>query len=93
MRIPLVGKDMLPEKAGEVFQMLKNKGLYVSYDDKGSIGKRYARADEVGIPYCITVDYDTQKDDTVTVRERDSKQQIRTRVDDVPEYLTQTKNK
>jgi glycyl-tRNA synthetase len=74
---PLVQKDGLPKKAREVFNALKERGLYVFYDESGSIGKKYARADEIGVPYCITIDYDTLKDDTVTVRERDSKSQRR----------------
>ncbi|MBM3309553.1 MAG: glycine--tRNA ligase, partial [Candidatus Altiarchaeales archaeon] len=61
---PLVEKDGLPEKAREVFNILRNAGLYVFYDTSGSIGKKYARADEIGVPYCITIDYDTPKDNT-----------------------------
>ncbi|MFH1721806.1 MAG: glycine--tRNA ligase [Candidatus Altiarchaeota archaeon] len=70
---PLVKKDKIPQKASEIFKELRSQGLYVLYDEAGSIGKRYARADEIGIPACITIDYDTLKDDTVTVRDRDTK--------------------
>ena len=66
----------LSEKAKEVLSKLK-KRFPVIYDEAGSIGKRYRRQDEIGTPYCITVDFDTLNDDTVTVRDRDSMQQIR----------------
>src|SRR5947209_8682493 len=69
---PLVNKDGLVEKAQSVHRSLRESGLRAEYDDSGSIGRRYARADEAGIPLGITVDYDTLKDDTVTLRDRDS---------------------
>lgn len=73
---PLLSKDRLPEKAKEVHTMLKK--LYdVFYDESGSIGKRYARADEIGIPYCATIDHQSLKDSTVTLRDRDTMKQIR----------------
>lgn len=84
---PLVSKDGLGEKALEVLEKLKAVGVYAFYDRSGSIGKRYARADEIGVPYCITVDYDTIKDDTVTVRERDSKKQDRVPIQDIAKRL------
>ncbi|MFH1403531.1 MAG: glycine--tRNA ligase [Candidatus Altiarchaeota archaeon] len=74
---PLVKKDGLAEKARVLYEMLRENGVYIIYDESGSIGKRYARSDEVGIPYSITVDYDTMKDDTVTIRERDGRGQKR----------------
>ncbi|EKR63253.1 glycine--tRNA ligase-like protein [Leptospira weilii str. 2006001853] len=73
---PLMKKDGLPEKSREIFADLSKLGS-VEYDDSGAIGKRYRRQDEIGTPFCITVDYDTLKDDTVTVRERDSMAQER----------------
>lgn len=79
---PLVNKDGLQEKAEEVFKVLK-KHFDVFYDDRGSIGKRYARADEIGTPFCITIDYDTKKDDTVTLRDRDSTKQNRIKIKDL----------
>jgi len=78
---PLVNKDGLDTKALTIYQSLLSKGLRVEYDDAGSIGRRYARADEAGIPLGITVDYDTLKDDTVTVRDRDSWGQVRAQVE------------
>ena len=80
---PLVEKDGLPEKAREIFNSLRDKGFFVFYDRSGSIGKKYARADEIGVPYCITVDYDTLKDNTVTLRERDSKAQQRVKIEEI----------
>jgi len=84
---PLVGKDGLPEKALELHKMLLNEGFVAEYDDAGSIGRRYARADEVGVSLGITVDYDTLKDETVTIRDRDTWKQVRSRIEELPELL------
>jgi len=84
---PLVSKDGLPEKAKEVFQMLVSKGFTAEYDESGSIGRRYARADEAGTPLGVTIDYDTLKDDAVTIRDRDSWKQVRTEIKQLPELL------
>jgi len=73
---PLVNKDGLQEEAAKVYSDLC-ESFDVFYDESGSIGRRYARADEVGVPVCITLDYDTLKDNTVTVRNRDTTQQER----------------
>jgi len=75
---PLVTKDGLPEKAWSVYRRLLDEGFEVYYDDSGSIGRRYVRSDEMGIPLALTVDYQTLKDDTVTLRDRDSWRQVRT---------------
>jgi glycyl-tRNA synthetase len=75
--LPLVNKDGLQNRAIEVYEALLADGLRVEYDEAGSIGRRYARADEAGVPLGITIDYDTLKDDTVTVRDRDSWSQRR----------------
>ncbi len=80
---PLVNKDGLVEKAESVHRSLLQSGLRVEYDDAGSIGRRYARADEAGIPLGITVDYDTLKDGSVTLRDRDSWDQIRVQISDL----------
>jgi glycyl-tRNA synthetase len=84
---PLVSKDGLVEKATAVHQLLTNEGFTVEFDETGSIGRRYARADEAGVPLGITIDYDTLSDDTVTIRDRDSWQQVRTPIKDLPELL------
>ncbi|MFQ6020719.1 MAG: glycine--tRNA ligase [Candidatus Aenigmatarchaeota archaeon] len=77
---PLVNKDGLDKKAKEVYEKLKD-WFDVFYDDSGSIGRMYARADEIGIPLCITIDYDTKKDNTVTIRDRDTTKQERIKID------------
>ncbi len=79
---PLVNKDGLQEAAREVFRQLQ-ESFDVFYDESGSIGKRYARADEAGVPVCITFDYDTLKDSTVTVRDRDTREQERVPISDL----------
>lgn len=78
---PLVKKDGMPEIAQQIYRALKPH-FNVFYDEKGAVGRRYARQDEVGTPYCITVDGQTLTDGTVTIRDRDSLQQWRVRVDD-----------
>lgn len=84
---PLLNRDELKSKATEVFQMLRDASFFVEYDNSGSIGKRYRRQDEIGTPYCITVDYDTLEDDTVTVRERDTMKQARVPIAELKEAL------
>ena len=73
---PLMRKDGHPEKAQEIERMLRPH-FNVEYDETASIGKRYRRHDEIGTPYCVTVDNETMENDTVTVRERDSMEQVR----------------
>jgi glycyl-tRNA synthetase len=84
---PLVNKDGLAEKAQEVHNLLVNEGFMVDMDDAGSIGRRYARADEAGVPLGVTVDYDTMKDGTITIRDRDSWKQVRSALKDLPKLL------
>jgi glycyl-tRNA synthetase len=84
---PLVSKDGLVEKAEDTRKLLTSDGFTVEFDEAGSIGRRYARADEAGIPLGITVDYDTLKDDTVTIRDRDSWKQVRTKISELPALL------
>ena len=57
------------------------------YDEAGSIGKRYRREDEIGTPYCITIDFDTEKDDTVTIRDRDTMEQVRVKISDLAKWI------
>ncbi len=73
---PLVSKDGLPERAEALFASLRKRFL-AFYDDSGSIGRRYARMDEIGTPFTVTVDHETLEGKGVTIRERDSQKQIR----------------
>ncbi|HDP97540.1 MAG TPA: glycine--tRNA ligase [Euryarchaeota archaeon] len=82
---PLVGKDGLDTLALEIHRRISSLGVACYYDDSGSIGRRYARMDEIGTPFCVTLDYDTLKDDTVTLRDRDTAEQIRVKIDRLPE--------
>jgi glycyl-tRNA synthetase len=84
-----MGKDGMDAKALELQRQLTQAGFMTDYDESGSIGRRYARADEAGVALGITVDYDTLTDDTVTIRDRDSWQQVRTAIKDLPELLHQ----
>ncbi len=84
---PLVSKDGLPEKARKIYNIVK-KYFHAFYDEKGSIGKRYRRMDEIGTPYCITIDHQTLQDDTVTIRERDSMSQERISISEVVDWLS-----
>ncbi|MDD5340772.1 MAG: His/Gly/Thr/Pro-type tRNA ligase C-terminal domain-containing protein, partial [Candidatus ainarchaeum sp.] len=77
---PLMKKDKLDAKAMEVADMLRKAGLDVAYRDSGSIGRRYARADEIGIPYAMTIDYQTFEDGTVTIRYRNDGKQERVKI-------------
>lgn len=82
--LPLQKK--LGDKANEIYAQL-SKEFDVDYDETGSIGKRYRRQDEIGTPLCVTVDFDTLEDDTVTIRNRDSMEQIRIPVKDLANYV------
>ncbi|MFC7071520.1 glycine--tRNA ligase [Halovenus rubra] len=84
---PLMDKDGLGERARELANDLREAGLEVTYDDSGAIGRRYRRQDEVGTPFCVTVDYDTLDESTVTVRERDSTEQVRVPISELAETL------
>ena len=83
---PLVKKDGMPEIASNLYNDLK-KHFTAFYDEKGAVGRRYRRQDEAGTPYCITVDGQTKEDNTATVRERDSMEQVRVNVDQVKSFL------
>ena len=82
--LPLSKK--LSEKAEEVYHKLSKKFM-CEYDETGSIGKRYRREDEIGTPYCVTIDFDTLNDDTVTIRDRDTMEQIRIKIDELEEWI------
>ena len=81
-------KKALGDKATEIFREL-SKDFMTQYDETGSIGKRYRRQDEIGTPYCVTVDFDTLEDNSVTVRERDSMEQVRMPIADLKAYFAE----
>jgi len=80
---PLMTKDDLPKKSKEIYESLRME-FDIFYDESGSIGRRYARSDEIGTPWAITIDYDTLNDNTVTVRDRDTTRQIRVNASKLP---------
>ena len=82
--LPLSKK--LSPKAEEVFARLSKKYM-CEYDEAGSIGKRYRREDEIGTPYCITVDFETENDNSVTIRDRDTMEQVRINIDDLEKWI------
>jgi len=82
--LPLSKK--LADKADEVYTSL-SKSFMCDYDDAGSIGKRYRREDEIGTPYCVTIDFDTLEDGCVTVRDRDTMEQVRIKIEEVESYI------
>jgi len=84
---PLVSKDGLPEKASEVYKLLLDSGFSVDYEEGSSIGKMYARADEIGVPVAVTVDYRSMEDETVTLRDRDTWTQVRQKINMLPKIL------
>ncbi|MFB6095520.1 MAG: glycine--tRNA ligase [Halodesulfurarchaeum sp.] len=84
---PLMDKDGMGERARDLADELRTAGFEVAYDDSGAIGRRYRRQDEIGTPFCVTVDYDTLEDDTVTLRDRDSTEQVRVHTDDLAATL------
>ena len=89
---PLVSnKEEIIKKAKEVYDLLK-KEFYVNYDKSGSIGRRYARNDEIGTPYCVTIDFDSINNDDVTIRDRDSTVQIRVRISDLKNAISRLIN-
>ena len=82
--LPLSKK--LGDKAIEVYNML-SKEFHCEYDETGSIGKRYRRQDEIGTPFCITYDFESEEDQSVTVRDRDTMEQVRMPIADLIPYL------
>jgi glycyl-tRNA synthetase len=83
----LKNKPQLVERAREVFTMLKAEIGRVTFDDNGNIGKRYRRQDEIGTPHCVTIDFDTLENDTVTLRDRDTGKQERVAIKDLKKIL------
>jgi glycyl-tRNA synthetase len=84
--LPLMKKDGLSEKAMEVFQKLSGD-FSTTFSDASSVGKRYRKQDEIGTPYCVTVDYDSLEDGTVTVRDRDTMEQERVKIENLESYF------
>ena len=84
--LPLSKK--LSEKAEEVYAKL-SKNFMCDYDEAGSIGKRYRREDEIGTPYCVTVDFDTLEDECVTIRDRDTMEQVRVKIDELENWINE----
>ncbi len=83
----LKNKPELVARAKEIFDELKTLGVLVEFDDSGNIGKRYRRQDEIGTPCCVTIDFDTLQDNTVTLRERDTGKQKRILANEIKEFL------
>ena len=84
--LPLSKK--LSDKAQEVYSRLA-KSFMCDYDEAGSIGKRYRREDEIGTPYCVTVDFDTLEDESVTIRDRDTMEQVRVKIDELEAWISE----
>ncbi|HEY1645684.1 MAG TPA: His/Gly/Thr/Pro-type tRNA ligase C-terminal domain-containing protein, partial [Candidatus Saccharimonadales bacterium] len=83
----LKNKQELTTKAREIFNEIKKNIPNVAWDDNGNIGKRYRRQDEIGTPYCVTIDFTTLEDDTITVRDRDTTEQQRIPSKDLASFL------
>jgi glycyl-tRNA synthetase len=84
---PLMGKPELLEPARRIYEEILESGLVTYFDQSGSIGRRYRRQDEIGTPFCVTVDYDSLEDQTVTIRDRDSMSQVRVKTDEIVPLL------
>ena len=84
--LPLSKK--LSEKSEEIYEKL-SKSFMCDYDEAGSIGKRYRREDEIGTPYCVTVDFDTLEDEAVTIRDRDTMEQVRVKIDELEDWISE----
>jgi glycyl-tRNA synthetase len=91
--LPLQKKDGLADIGRELATKIRAAGLVVEYDESGSIGKRYRRQDEIGTPWCFTVDYDTKENNTVTVRDRDAMTQDRIKIDEVVGWIQEKLSK
>jgi len=85
--LPLMARDGLDTLAGKITRNLKENGLLAEYDDSGAIGRRYRRQDEIGTPFAVTIDYDSLEDGTVTIRSRDSMEQVRVAYAGLPDIL------
>ncbi|OYT35245.1 glycine--tRNA ligase [Archaeoglobales archaeon ex4484_92] len=90
--LPLLSRHPFVDKALEILFYLKSSGFYAEYDDSGSIGRRYRRFDEIGTPFCVTVDHQTFNDSTVTIRDRDTTAQIRIEISELKKVLRKLLN-
>ncbi len=90
--LPLTSDERLVKIANEIDNNLRNAGIETYYDDGGSIGRRYARMDEVGTPFCITIDHDSISDKTVTIRDRDTTKQIRIKLEEATSFIKEIIN-
>jgi glycyl-tRNA synthetase len=88
--LPLVNK--LVEPTQKLYESLRTQGIEATYDTSGSIGKRYRRQDAIGTPYCITYDFDSLENQTVTIRYRDSMKQERIPIANIKDFLTKAAN-
>jgi glycyl-tRNA synthetase len=84
---PLVKKDGMPEMAHKIMADLRGAAIPSFYDQSGAIGRRYRRQDEIGTPWCITVDGDGLEDGTVTIRDRDTLEQVRVSADQIVGWI------
>jgi glycyl-tRNA synthetase len=89
--LPLSKKEPLANLAKEIYDNLV-KNYRIQYDETGSVGKRYRRQDEIGTPYCLTVDFESLEDNQVTVRDRDTMEQERIAIADLPNYFKEKLN-
>lgn len=87
--LPLQKKNGLPEIAQDLLKTLRKRGWMVEYDESGSIGKRYRRQDEIGTPWCVTIDFDTPEKQEVTIRDRDSMEQVRVPLAEVAAWVAE----
>ncbi|MDT8358485.1 MAG: His/Gly/Thr/Pro-type tRNA ligase C-terminal domain-containing protein, partial [Methanomicrobiaceae archaeon] len=85
---PLMARDGLDTIARTILEDLQRCGIFTQYDDNGAIGRRYRRQDEIGTPFAVTVDYETREESTVTIRDRDSMEQVRCAIDRLPGILS-----
>jgi glycyl-tRNA synthetase len=84
---PLISDEKLIKQAKQIDKTLRENDIFTQYDDGGSIGRRYARMDEIGTPFCVTVDFDTVDDQKVTIRDRDTTEQIRVSINKIVETI------
>jgi glycyl-tRNA synthetase len=87
--LPLQKKEELTSLAKTLVTSLRARGIVTEYDESASIGKRYRRQDEIGTPWCTTIDFDSVEQGTVTVRDRDSMEQVRIPLADVPSWVSE----